>query len=138
MTVPLRAQGQRISRCRTSGSGSSATIAESGRVDRREQLEQLAEARDAVVGGQEVREDEAAVRGAGEDDAVAGSRPGERGERRGVRSISSPVPSTIVSTRLVTVTGTRELPLRPVPARRRRNRSSSCSAGTSLACSSTR
>ena len=53
--------------------------------DGREQLEQLAEARHAVVGREEVREDEAAADRAGEDDAVAGRRARERGEDAGVR-----------------------------------------------------
>ena len=74
MTAPFRAQGQRTWRWTTVDSGSSPTSSESGPVDRREQLEELAEARDAVVGGDELREDEAAADGAGEDDAVAGRR----------------------------------------------------------------
>ena len=45
-----------------------------GPVERREQLEQLAEAGDGVVGGQELREDVAAAERAGEDDAVLGGR----------------------------------------------------------------
>ena len=49
--------------------------------DRRQQLEQLAEAGDGVVGGQELREDVAAADRAGEDDAFLRGRPGQRGER---------------------------------------------------------
>ena len=51
--------------------------------DRREQLEQLAEARDRVVGRQELREDVAASDGAGEDDAVLGRGLRQIGERGG-------------------------------------------------------
>src|SRR5919108_2744858 len=48
-----------------------------------EQLEELAEARDGVVGRQEFREHVAAADGAREDDAVLGRRLRQRGERRG-------------------------------------------------------
>ena len=48
---------------------------------RREQLEELAEARDRVVGGDELREDVAAADGTREDDAVLGRRLRQLGER---------------------------------------------------------
>ena len=51
--------------------------------DGRQQLEQVAEARDRVVRGQELREDVAAADRAGEDDAVLRGRLRQVGERRG-------------------------------------------------------
>src|SRR6266700_2501796 len=49
---------------------------------RREQLQQLAQARDGVVGGQELRKDVAAAERAGEDDAVLGGELGQLGDTR--------------------------------------------------------
>ena len=68
MTSPFFAHGHASRRWIRVGSGSSATSSESGRADRREQLEQLGEARDGVVGRQEVREDVAAADRSREDD----------------------------------------------------------------------
>ena len=50
-------------------------------VDRRQELEELAEARNRVVGGEELREDVAAADGAGEDHSVLGRGLGQLGER---------------------------------------------------------
>ena len=83
MTVPLRAHGQRICPVPDRRDGQVGGERRERLVERRQELQQLAQARDAVVGGQEVREEEAAARRAREDDAVAGRRRGERGERRG-------------------------------------------------------
>ena len=58
----------------------------------REQLEQLAEARGRVVGGQELREDVPAADRAGEDDAVLGSRLRQVAERRGRAHDLEPAP----------------------------------------------
>ena len=86
-------------------------------VDGREELQQLAEARDGVVGGQEL----------GEDVAAADAR--RRRRRRpprppcvrsasvaGVRITSRSLPSTSWSTRLVTVIGNASLPAAAVRA----------------------
>src|SRR5205085_6992619 len=51
-------------------------------VDRREELEQLAQARDGVVCGQELREDVAAADRTGKNDVVLGRRLREVRERR--------------------------------------------------------
>ena len=75
MTTPFFAHGQASRRWISVGAGSSATSSESGRPDRRQQLEQLREARDRVVGGQELREDVAAADRAREDDAFVRARP---------------------------------------------------------------
>ena len=59
-------------------------------VDGREQLEQLREARDRVVAGQELGEDVAAADGAGEDDVfLAPRRASDSGSDAGVRTTSS-------------------------------------------------
>ena len=89
-------------------------------LDRREQLEQLREARDRVVAGQELGEDVAAADGAGEDDAVLAAACVSAGASARVRTISSSVPSTSRSTWLVTVTGNASLPWRPFEPIRRR------------------
>ena len=80
---------------------------ESGRSCRREQLEQLAERRDGVVAGHDVREDEAARRRGGEDDAVSGRRAGELADASAACARrSSGEPATSSSTRPVAVMGT--------------------------------
>ena len=95
---------------RASAAGSSATSSESGRPRRREQLEQLREARDRVVGGQELGEDVAAADRAREDDASSAAAACVRSVSEfGVRTISSPSPASS-STLLVTVTGKATLP----------------------------
>ena len=63
--------------------GRPETSSESGRSTGARSSKQVTEARHAVVGGQELREDEAAADRAREDDAVVGGRARERRERGG-------------------------------------------------------
>jgi len=83
MTAPFRAHGQRTWRWTTVDCEARDELGQ-GLLDRREELEEVAETRDAVVGRQELREHEAAAHGAGKDDAVVGrcAREGGEGSRR--------------------------------------------------------
>ena len=139
MTAPFRAQGHRTWRWTTADWRQLVDDLRERPLDRRQELEQLAEARHTVVGGHELGEDEAAAHRAGEDDAVAGRGQRQRGERvRACARPRAPCPRRARSTRLVTVVGKARRPRLPSEARRRRKRSSSCSTGTSRAFSSTR
>ena len=110
--MPLTAHEQCSSRWTSVDCGSSATSSESGAPVRGEQLEQVAERRHRVVGGQEAREHVAAARGAREDHALLRRLVASAGSDACVRTTDSDSP-TIQSTWLVTLTGTA---MRPAPA----------------------
>ena len=101
-----------------------------------EQLEQLREARDRVVGGQELQEDVAATDRAREDDAVGGRRLGQVGERvRGANDLE-PAPGERL-TLLVTVIG-KGRPAFDAAVGEEAYVEGVWSTGTSCPCSSTR
>ncbi len=82
MTSPFIPHGHGIWRWTSVGARQLGDELRERPLDGREQLEQVREARDGVVAGQELREDVAAADGAGEDDAVLRRRLRERLERR--------------------------------------------------------
>ena len=81
ITVPFSAQGSGSRSWTSVDSGQLGDELRERALDRREQLEQLGEARDRVVARQELREDVAAADRAGEDEAVGRRRLRQLGER---------------------------------------------------------
>ena len=136
MTRPLRAHGHGSERWTSDGTGSSATRLGTDRsacASSSSSLERLATA--SYPG--RCRGTRSPADRAGEDHVVASCRPRRSLSECGVRVTCRPLFSTSVSTRLVTVTGTAIVPVRPVSTSSRTKSSSAVSSGTRSPRSST-